>query len=92
MEPLIQLCILILLLPLFSFALQIFFSGKLPRQGDLIATGIVGIALLLSLYVAAQVIGQWNPNYLQEWHFTWVNFGNVPGLGEQANERRKKKR
>jgi NADH-quinone oxidoreductase subunit L len=82
MEPLIQLCILILLLPLFSFALQIFFSGKLPRQGDLIATGIVGIALLLSLYVAAQVIGQWNPNYLQEWHFTWVNFGNVPGLGE----------
>ncbi len=82
MEPLIQLCICILLLPLFSFAVQIFFSGKLPRQGDFIATGIVGIALVLSLYVAAQVIGQWNPNYLQEWHFTWVSFGNVPGLGE----------
>ncbi|MCS7013198.1 MAG: NADH-quinone oxidoreductase subunit L [Chloroherpetonaceae bacterium] len=82
MDPLIQLCIYILLLPLLSFAVQIFFSGRLPRQGDFIASGVVGLSLVLSLYVAAQVIGQWNPNYRLEWHFTWVDFGNVPGLGE----------
>lgn len=82
MDSLIQLCIYILLLPLLSFAVQIFFSGKLPRQGDFLASGFIGVSLVLSLYVAAQVIGQWNPNYHLEWHFTWVDFGTVPGLGE----------
>ncbi len=82
MDPLIQFCIYILLLPLLSFAVQIFFSGKLPRQGDFLASGIIGIALALSLYVAVQVIGQGNPDYRLEWHFTWVDFGNVPGWGE----------
>ncbi|MFQ3598365.1 MAG: NADH-quinone oxidoreductase subunit L, partial [Chloroherpetonaceae bacterium] len=75
MPDLIQYSIYILLLPLLSFAVQIFFGKKLPRNGDFVATAIIGGALGLSLYVAFSALGQ--ENFQQEWSFTWANLGTM---------------
>jgi len=75
MPDLIQYSIYILLLPLLSFAVQIFFGKKLPRQGDFLATSLVGVSLGLSLYVAFSALGQ--DNFQQEWSFTWANLGTM---------------
>jgi NADH-quinone oxidoreductase subunit L len=75
MPDLIQYSIYILLLPLLSFAVQIFFGKKLPRNGDFVATAIIAGALGLSLYVAFSVLGQ--ENFQQEWSFTWANLGTM---------------
>lgn len=75
MPDLIQYSIYILLLPLLSFAVQIFFGKKLPRKGDFIATAVVAVALGLSLYVATSALGQ--ENFQQEWSFTWANLGTM---------------
>ncbi|MFN3345779.1 MAG: NADH-quinone oxidoreductase subunit L [Chloroherpetonaceae bacterium] len=75
MSDLIQYSIYILLLPLFSFAVQIFFGKKLPRNGDFLATGIIAVSLGLSLYVAFSALGQ--ENFQQEWNFTWANLGTM---------------
>ena len=48
-ELLLQLSTAVLLLPLLSFLLLIFFGKKLPRQGDVMATSILGLALMTSL-------------------------------------------
>ncbi len=75
MSDLIQYSIYILLLPLLSFGLQIFFGKKLPRKGDFIATALIAGALVLSLLVAGSVLGQ--ENFQQEWNFTWANLGTM---------------
>ncbi len=75
MPDLIQYSIYILLLPLLSFAIQIFFGKKLPRQGDFLATAIIGISLGLSLYVGLSALSQ--ENFQQEWNFTWANLGTM---------------
>ena len=75
MSDLIQYSIYILLLPLLSFAVQIFFGKKLPRKGDFIATALIAGALGLSLYVAFAGLGQ--ENFQQEWNFTWANLGTT---------------
>ncbi len=75
MPDLIQYSIYILLLPLLSFAVQIFFGKKLPRNGDFLATGIIAVSLGLSLYVAFSALGQ--ENFQQEWNFTWANLGTM---------------
>lgn len=75
MSDLIQYSIYILLLPLLSFAVQIFFGKKLPRKGDFIATALIAGALGLSLYVAFAGLGQ--ENFQQEWNFTWSNLGTT---------------
>ena len=38
-------------LPLFSFAVLALFNHRMPRRGDFIATGVMGVALFLSLYI-----------------------------------------
>lgn len=75
MPDLIQYSIYILLLPLLSFAVQIFFGKKLPRNGDFVATAMIAGSLGLSLYVAFSALGQ--ENFQQEWNFTWANLGTM---------------
>jgi NADH-quinone oxidoreductase subunit L len=53
-ELLLQLATAVLLLPLLSFLLLIFFGKRLPRQGDIIATSILGLSLLTSLGILSQ--------------------------------------
>jgi NADH-quinone oxidoreductase subunit L len=82
MHSLIQLSIVVLLLPLLSFTLLIFFNRRLPRRGDFVGVGLVGVAHAISLYIFWTVVVQhYDPAFRVAWDFTWLDFGNVPGVG-----------
>lgn len=84
-ETILQLSVVILLLPLLGFTLLIFFNKRLPRQGDWLETGILFLALGLSLLVFGVKMVNYRYETLQA-TFTWVNFGNVPGFGPMKLE------
>ena len=50
-ESILYLGLIILVLPILSFAINIFFGKKLGRNSSIIATAILGIVLLLSIIV-----------------------------------------
>ncbi len=79
-DVLLQLATAILLLPLLSFLLLIFFGKKLPRQGDTIATSILGITLGASLVVLLAKLILFHDTLLN-YTFTWVDFGTVAVIG-----------
>lgn len=82
MHSLIQLSIAILLLPLLSFVVLIFFNRRLPRMGDFVGLGLVGSAFAIALNIFWTVIVQhYDPAFRVAWDFTWIDFGNVPGVG-----------
>ena len=82
MHSLIQLSIVVLLLPLLSFVILIFFNRRLPRRGDFIGLGILGTAFGISAYIFWTVIVQtYDPAFRIAWDFTWIDLGNVPGVG-----------
>jgi len=82
MHSLIQLSIVVLLLPLLSFVILIFFNRRLPRRGDFIGVGILGTAFGISAYIFWSVIVQtYDPAFRIAWDFTWIDLGNVPGVG-----------
>ena len=82
MLSLIQLSIVILLLPLLSFVILIFFNRRLPRRGDFVGVGILGTAFTISAYIFWTVIVQtYDPAFRVAWDFTWIDLGNVPGIG-----------
>jgi len=51
MHSLIQISIAVLLLPLLSFVILIFFNKRLPRRGDFVGVGILGATFALSFYI-----------------------------------------
>ncbi len=82
MHSLIQLSIVVLLLPLLSFVILIFFNRKLPRRGDFVGVGILGTAFAISAYIFWQVVVRaYDPAFRIAWDFTWMDLGNVPGVG-----------
>lgn len=80
-ELLINLTIAILLIPLASFTILIFFGKRLPRGGDSIATTLLFSVLALSLFVAYTKLTYFNTETIQL-KFDWVSFGNVPFIGQ----------
>ncbi|TCD47291.1 NADH-quinone oxidoreductase subunit L [Chlorobium sp. N1] len=82
MHSLIQLSIAVLLLPLLSFVFLIFFNRRLPRMGDFVGVGMLGLTFGISAYIFWTVIVQhYDPAFRLAWDFTWLDFGNVPGVG-----------
>ncbi|MBZ4220269.1 MAG: NADH-quinone oxidoreductase subunit L [Chlorobium sp.] len=82
MHSLIQLSIVVLLLPLLSFIILIFFNRRIARNGDFIGVGILGTAFGISAYIFWTVIVQtYDPAFRIAWDFTWIDLGNVPGVG-----------
>jgi len=75
-----DLSIIVLLVPLASFVLLAFFGRRLPRQGDWLGTSMVGLALIVSLVILFQKLGN-HPDETISWGFTWVDFGVTPGFG-----------
>ena len=65
----------ILGLPLLSYVLIFFFGKKLPRQGDWIGVGLMGLAELLAIriFIAFWKIG--DPAHRVEGAFTWIDLG-----------------
>ncbi len=70
--------IIILLLPLFAFTIQIFFGKRLPRQGAWLPTGVMFIALFMSIAIFIKALSQYEPNnILAQASWTWFSFGQV---------------
>lgn len=79
-DLLLSLTITILLIPLASFTLLIFFGKRLPRGGDAIATALLFVVLAMSVTVMITKLISF-PNEVIQLSFKWVSFGNVPFIG-----------
>ncbi|MBI2619688.1 MAG: NADH-quinone oxidoreductase subunit L [Ignavibacteriales bacterium] len=79
-DTILLLAVVVLLLPLLSFTLLIFFSKRIPRQGDWLATSILFVTLFLSIAILWGKLLAYHSDVLQT-TFTWVDFGHVPGIG-----------
>ena len=65
----------ILFLPLAAFIVQIFFGKKLPRQGDWVSIVAIITTLLLSIIMFVSMLIGYDPNFMQESEFSWLNMG-----------------
>ena len=79
-DTLLQISIAVLLLPLASFVVLVFFHRRFPRHGDWLGTGLMFVGLALSLLILIQKLTLYHDETLKA-TFTWVNFGIVPTLG-----------
>jgi NADH-quinone oxidoreductase subunit L len=79
-ETLLTLSLATLLLPLAGFAVIIFLSRRLPRQGDWLGTGVLTVCLGFALTVMIAKLTAY-PHETLTMNFPWVDFGNVPGIG-----------
>ena len=79
-ETLLTLALIVWLVPLADFVVLVFFHKRLPRSGDWLGTSILFAALALSLVILVTKLNLYHDQTLQA-TFTWVNFGNVPGIG-----------
>ena len=71
----IQFSLLILFLPLAAFIVQIFFGKRLPRQGDWVSIGAIGVTLILSLIMFFSMLSTYDSGFSKEASFTWFDMG-----------------
>jgi len=74
-ETIIQLALAVLILPLVSYLVQIFAGKRLPRQGDWLATGFLGAAFLIALYIAIHFLSAFDQTLSYNLNFQWLNLG-----------------
>lgn len=67
--------LVILLLPLLSYALTFFFGKKLPRKGDFIGVALMGVAWILSWRIFFTFWKISDPTHRVEANFTWIDLG-----------------
>ena len=65
----------ILFLPLLSYAILFFLGKKLPRQGDWIGVGLLGITWVLALRVFFHFWGLNDPGHKIEASVRWIDLG-----------------
>ncbi len=81
-ELLLNLSIAILIIPLLSFIVLIFFGKKLGRPAGFIGTSILGIDLILSITVAFVRLLYYPDAAMFQYKFDWLNVGtNSIALG-----------
>src|SRR5690349_180154 len=51
-----ELLLAVPLIPLFGYAIQIFFGKRLPRRGDWLLTGGMFVVMCITVYMAAKAI------------------------------------
>lgn len=79
-ETLLQLATVVLLIPLASFVILIFFQKRIPRNGDWLGTLLMFAGLLLSAIILSVKLSSYHDEVIQT-TFTWVSFGTVPLFG-----------
>jgi NADH-quinone oxidoreductase subunit L len=72
--------IAVLLLPLLGFIIVLFFGKRFPKI-YLVEVGIITLTFILSLVIGYSKLTTFLHQDLN-FAFTWINFGNVPNLGE----------
>jgi len=75
MNILIQYALIIYLLPLVAFIINILVGKRLPRQGDWVSIGAVGISLMLSISMFTGMLLDYNPDFKIESFWTWIHLG-----------------
>lgn len=76
MNIFLQYTLLIYFLPLIAFGIQIFVGKRLPRQGDWVSIGAVLATLVLSIALFAGMLLDYNPDFKQNFSFTWLETAN----------------
>lgn len=76
---LINISIIVLFLPLISFILLIFF-GKRFEKLYLVGTGLLFVNLALSVIITYVMVTNYQGELIS-YNFTWIDFGNVYGIG-----------
>ena len=66
MNIFIQFALIIYFLPLAAFVVNIMFGKRLPRQGDWVSIGAVGVSLILSVTMFAGMLLDYNPDFKVE--------------------------
>ncbi|MDD5087791.1 MAG: NADH-quinone oxidoreductase subunit L [bacterium] len=66
----------ILLAPLAAFAVMIFFGKKLPRGGDWVSLFAIWSGLAVSLYLLAQVLFAYDPDFCETRSIEWLVWGD----------------
>jgi NADH-quinone oxidoreductase subunit L len=77
MDPIISTALVILLLPLLSFVVLFFFGERLPRRGDWVGVGALGVCLLLALVIFGHFWGRHDPTYRIEQGWTWLSIDRL---------------
>jgi len=76
MNIFLQYSLLIYFLPLIAFGIQIFIGKRLPRQGDWVSISAVLATLVLSIALFAGMLLDYNPDFKQNFSFTWLETVN----------------
>jgi len=71
----LQSALVVLGLPMVSFALLFFFGTRLPRKGDWLGTGLLGVCWLLSLRIFAHFWQLGDPAYRIQAQVPWIDLG-----------------
>jgi NADH-quinone oxidoreductase subunit L len=71
----LQTALTILLLPIVSYVILFFLGRRLPRQGDWLGVGLLGIAWLLALRIFFHFWGVNDPGYRVEGVWRWLDLG-----------------
>jgi len=70
----------VLLLPLASFVILVFFHKRFPGHGDWLGTLILFVSLFISILILFTKLLNYHDDVIQT-VFTWVDFGSVAGIG-----------
>jgi NADH-quinone oxidoreductase subunit L len=68
--------VVILGLPLLSYVVTFFLGNKLPRRGDFIGVGLLGVCEVLAIAIFAHFWRLADPSHRIEGQFTWLDIGN----------------
>ncbi|MHB8079223.1 MAG: NADH-quinone oxidoreductase subunit L [Candidatus Krumholzibacteriia bacterium] len=71
----LQTALTILLLPIVSYTILFFLGRRLPRQGDWLGVGLLGLAWLLALRIFFHFWGLNDPGYRVEGIWHWLDLG-----------------
>ncbi len=80
-ETLLKYSIVVLLLPILSFVILIFFGKRLKKASGVIGTSILTLSLLISIVIAFTKLSVFSGAKIIQANVEWINFGNVPGIG-----------
>jgi NADH-quinone oxidoreductase subunit L len=75
----LKLALIVLLAPLLSFVILIFFGKRLSRQGDWYGTGVLFFCLGVAIAILIQKLTLFEEPLV--FTFQWLDFGNVPVVG-----------
>jgi NADH-quinone oxidoreductase subunit L len=81
-ENLLKYSIVVLLLPILSFVINIFFGKRLKKLSGVIGTSILTASLVISIIIAFTKLSVYGGAKIIQANAEWVNFGLVPGIGQ----------